>query len=504
MTATITRVVVVGGGSVAWLAAAGLRRAFHKRGVDVLVVDTGLPADSPAGRWTLPSQRGMHGLLGIQEADLVRRTGASFKLATEHVDWQGEGSRFFHAHGDIGSEIGGAQFYKYLVLQALTGRREAPENYSLAAVAARLGRFARPMGDEKALTSSFTYGFHLDEPAYLAYLAAHAAQLGARRVSASLAAATRLPGGEVAALRLTNGEQVAGDLFVDCSGSESVLMRELGTGAREDWSAWLPCDRMISARAAFLPELPPFTRTVATDAGWAWRLPLARASVAGYVYSSAHASDEAALRYLQSVVPDLEAPGRVVPLTSGRRCQFWEKNCIALGGAAMQLEPLAGADLHFAQLGLGTLIELFPLDVAGAIESAEYNRVMAEHADALRDFTLAHYRSGPARPGDFWGAMRRTSLPQRLADRLDLFQASARINLLDFETFEEVDWAWLLLGAGVVPAALELHIRGQLEQLSTQQLAPLRAHIESLAASMPRHSEYVQRSVAQGPHATSH
>jgi len=496
MTATITRLVVVGGGSVAWLAASGLRRAFRKRGVDVLVIDTGMPPDAPVGRWTLPSQRGMHGLLGIPEADLLRRTGATFKLATEHVGWQGDGSHFLHAHGDIGTDIAGTPFYKYLVLQAINGRVESPENYSLAAVAARTGRFARPMGDEKALTSSFTYGFHLDEAAYGAYLAAHAAQLGVRRVSAPLSAVTRSAGGEVESLQLANGEQVPGDLFLDCSGADSLLMRHLGDAERDDWSACLPCDRMISARAPHIADLPPFTRTVAAEAGWAWRLPLARSSAAGYVYSSAFTSDEAALRYLRAAVPGMEAPARVVPLASSRRRRLWDKNCIALGASAMQLEPLAGAELHFAQLGLGTLIELFPLDVAGAIEGAEYNRVMAEHADALRDFTIAHYRAGRARPGDFWAAVRAAPLPQRLADRLDLFQASARINLLDFETFEEVDWAWLLLGAGVIPTALELQIRSRVENVTAQQLTPLRAHIDGLAASMPRHSEYVQRSIA--------
>ena len=496
MTVTVTRVVVVGGGAVAWLAAAGLRRAFRKRGVEVLVVDTGMPSDAPVGRWTLPSQRGMHGLLGIPEADLLRRTGTTFKLATEHVGWQGEGSHFFHAHGDIGTDIAGTPFYKFLVQQALNGQPESPENFSLAAVAARLGRFARPMGDDKALTSSFTYGFHLDEAAYVAYLAAHAAQLGVRRVTAPLVAVSRLPGGEVESLQLANSEKIAGELFLDCSGAESLLMRQLGEGERDDWSAWLPCDRMISARAPFIPQLPPFTRTVAADAGWCWRLPLAKSSAAGYVYSSAHASDEAALHQLQAAVPGLEAPTRVVALAAGRRRQLWEKNCVALGNAAMQLEPLTGAELHFAQLGLGTLIELFPLDVAGAIEGAEYNRVMAEHADALRDFTIAHYRAGRGRSGDFWTAARAAPPPQRLAERLDLYQASGRINLHDFETFEEVDWAWLLLGAGVIPDALELQIRARVENVTAPQVAPLRAHIDGLAASMPRHSEYVQRSNA--------
>ena len=297
-------------------------------------------------------------------------------------------------------------------------------------------------------------------------------------------------------LQLANGESVAGELFLDCSGAESLLMKQLGEEERDDWSAWLPCDRMISARAPAIPQLPPFTRTVAADAGWCWRLPLARTSAAGYVYSSAFASDDTALRHLQSAVPGLEAPGRVVLLASGRRRRFWEKNCIALGAAAMQLEPLAGAELHFAQLGLGTLIELFPLDVSGAIEGAEFNRVMAEHADSLRDFTIAHYRVGRARPGDFWTAARAAPPPQRLADRLDLYQANGRINLHDFETFEEVDWAWLLLGAGVVPAALELQIRARVANVTAQQVAPLRAQIDGLAASMTRHSEYVQRSNA--------
>jgi tryptophan halogenase len=175
MTATIMRVVVVGGGSVAWLAAAGLRRAFRKRGVDVLVVDTGMPADAPVGRWTLPSQRGMHGLLGIPEADLIRRTGATFKLATEHVGWQGNGSHFLHAHGDIGADIAETPFYKYLVMQAINGRAESAEVYSLAATAARTGRFARPTGEGP---TSVYLRLPSRRAAYVAYLAA---QCGATR-----------------------------------------------------------------------------------------------------------------------------------------------------------------------------------------------------------------------------------------------------------------------------------------------------------------------------------
>jgi tryptophan halogenase len=117
---------------------------------------------------------------------------------------------------------------------------------------------------------------------------------------------------------------------------------------------------------------------------------------------------------------------------------------------------------------------------------------MAEHADALRDFTLAHYRAGRARPGDFWAATRAAPAPERLTHKLDLFAANARIDLLDFESFEEVDWAWLLMGSGVLPDAIELQVRMRLETLTRQMVAPLRAQIQQLASSMPPHIDYVR------------
>ena len=185
---------------LAWLAAAGAApRVSQSRARSA---SWSIPACRPmrrVGRWTLPSQRGMHGLLGITESDLMRRTGATFKLASEHRGWQGEGSRFLHAHGEIGTDIAARLSTSTCCCRPSTGASTTPENYSVAA----RGRATRdalrgPMGEGEALTSSFTYGFHLDEAAYVAFLAAHAAQLGVRRVTGTLASVTRLPDGEMA------------------------------------------------------------------------------------------------------------------------------------------------------------------------------------------------------------------------------------------------------------------------------------------------------------------
>jgi tryptophan halogenase len=500
---SVDRVVIVGTDAVAWLAAISLHRAFRHRGLDVAVVDTGAGRETHGARWTLPSQRGMHALIGVQEPDFLRRTGATYKLASEHIGWQGDGSRFLHAHGDIGTDVGAAPFYKFLMREAIAGRRGSPEDYSLAAAAARLGRFARPMGDDAALTSSFTYGFHLDDAAYVAYLREHAARAGVRRVEGVIAGIDVSDNGRIGALRLASGDIVAGDFFVDCATGADFSLSRRSNVDRDDWSAWLPCDRMAYALGPPLTNPPPVTQTTAREAGWTWQVPLANATAVGHVYSSAFVKDDAALATLQAVAPEARDAHVVARFRSGRRRRFWEQNCVALGGAAVELEPLAGGDLHLAQLGIATLIELFPLDADSAVEGVEYNRVMSEHADALRDFTIAHYRVGRARPEEFWTATRAAPLPETLAHKLDLFGANGRIDVRDHESFEELDWVWLLMGSGEIPRALEVQMSSRLEGVTVEQMLPLRTHIERLAASMPRHIEYVQHQAVAPMRATS-
>jgi tryptophan halogenase len=355
----------------------------------------------------------------------------------------------------------------------------------------------------KDLTASFTYGFHIEERPYAQYLRTHAERLGVRVSPAPMADVVLAESGNIAALRLSDGTLAEADLFVDCSGPAACLSRRLSTEGRDDWSAWLPADRILSATGPALPDAAPVTQTVATDSGWYWRAPLAERSMVGVVYGSAFLDDERARAMLGAIEPELQGDALLSKFSPGRRRSFWSRNCVALGAAAAELEPLAGAGLHFAQLGLATLVELFPVNRASAIESVEYNRVMSEHADALRDFTIAHYRAGRSRPGDFWNAARAGALPAALAHKLDLYAASGRMNLLDHETFEELDWAWLLIGSGCVPAALELQVRNNLAKLSPRDVDALRARVQQVAASMPPHAEFVRRQAAPAARAVN-
>jgi tryptophan halogenase len=430
-------------------------------------------------------------LLGLKESDLVRRTGATFRLGTEHRGWNGDASSFMHVHGELGVDIHNAPFHEYLVLRALAGRPESPENYSLAAIAARTGKFTRPMNGQNPLTSSFTYGLHLDDLAYCEYLREYAKRLGVSHIEARLLDVTFRDDGHIAAVVLADGRHICADYFLDCSGQQALLMNRVGTDW-QDWSAWLRNDRMVTSRALPLDDPAAVTHTDAVDAGWRWRIPLAQSSVAGYVYSSQFCGDNEAIRQLRQYAPCISEP-TFCNLSQGRRTRPWARNCVAIGASAIQLEPLIGADLHIAQLGMATLIELFPVDANSAVEAVEYNRILGEHADALRDFTIAHYRVGAGRSAAHWNEMRAEPLPQSLADKLDLYRANGHILLRDHETFDACDWAWLLLGSGCRPDALGLHARTNLAAAPVHQIAGLRVAIERLAASMPGHMDYVRQ-----------
>ncbi|NLG76967.1 MAG: tryptophan 7-halogenase [Xanthomonadaceae bacterium] len=487
----VQRVLVVGSDSHAWLAAAALKRAFHRRGLDVCVLDLGATGDAPVARWTLPSLLGMLSLLGIKETDFVRRTDATFKLATEHRGWQSATSRFLHAHGELGIELAGVPFYRYLLQQAVRRSKERHELYSLAAMAARSGRFARPMSHSR-LTSSFTYALHVPEASCAAYLREHAERLGVRRIEGRLEHVALAPSGDIDELILANAGRAKADFYVDCSGRAGRLIGRVCDAPRDDWSAWLPNDRMLSAAAAPIDDARAVTETIAQETGWLWRLPLARSSAVGFVYNSAFLSDEAAIERLVSFgAVRSEDVSRTV-LSQGRRQRFWERNCVALGEAALEIEPLAGASLHFTQLGIATFIEMFPIARDTRLETIEYNRTVGEYADSLRDFTIAHYMTS-ARSDAYWAAARAAAPPLRLQHKMDLYAATGRIELLDNEVFDETDWAWLLLGSGAFPDRIGLHSQSTLSNLRSGDLVGLRESIERLAATMPRHMDFVRQ-----------
>jgi len=490
------RVVIVGGGTAGWMAAAALAR-FLGGQASVELVESEEIGTVGVGEATIPQIRLFNASLGIDEDDFLSATQGTFKLGIEFVDWMGPGHRYIHAFGTIGRSLGLLPFHQYWLRHRAGGGGKDLWDFSASARAARRNRFARPDDGPGRLPSGVAHAFHFDASLYAAYLRRYAEARGVRRTEGRVVD-VRLRGedGHIEAVRLDRGEEVAGDLFLDCSGFRGLLIEQALATGYDDWTHWLPCDRALAVPCASAGELTPFTRSTARPAGWQWRIPLQHRIGNGYVYSGRFVSDDEAARTLLANL-DGEALGDPRPLrfTTGKRRLAWNRNCVALGLAAGFMEPLESTSIHLIQSAVARLLQLFPTDRVDPAEVAEYNRQTDFEWAAIRDFLIFHYHANGG-SGEFWSACREAPIPESLAHRMALFAVNGRIFREHEELFTEVGWLQVMTGQGIVPrgydpAADELSVP-QLEEF----LALAERHAAHVADRMPAHADFVARHCA--------
>lgn len=495
MQTPIRTIAIVGGGLDGWISAAVLARLMPARRYAVTLIDPPTRhVDIGAldgGVASLPLLAILHSVVGLPEPVLFARAAATASLGCECADWSRAGARYFAPFGQFGASVDGVSFHHFW--QRLRGSRDvgALEDYSLAAAAAARGKFAPPVGDPGSVLSTFSYAYHLDAAGYESLMHRVAEQGGVKRIEADIADVS-LHGetGFIAAITLSNGARVEADLYLDCTGSRAALIESVLKAGFEDWRGFLPCDRAIAVRET-TPEAPaPFRSAIATETGWRWRLPLQGSVGQGIVYASAYLSDDAAEAALRKHAPGA-APVQRAAFASGRRKTPWTKNCVAIGAAACVLDPLAPTALHVTQTGIRTLLSLLPEASFAGGESDEYNRIMIETMERMRDFIALHYKAAPRQDSAFWAACANAQIPDSLAYKMRLFEAKGRVLALDEETFHEADWVGAYFGRGVLPRLYDqLADTPDAEQI-WGRMQSMRAIIQKTADAMPPHSAFL-------------
>ncbi|MBV9930535.1 MAG: tryptophan 7-halogenase [Alphaproteobacteria bacterium] len=484
-------IVIVGGGTAGWMAAAMLSR-FLERGWRITLVESEEIGTVGVGEATIPPIRAFNSSLGLDEDEFVRATKATFKLGIEFVGWRGDGHRYMHAFGPVGRELGIVSFHHYWRRARALGLAQELGAYSFNAVAAQQDRFGRTLPAGTSLAAP-PYAFHFDAGLYAAFLRRYAEARGVRRVEGKVVEAARGDSG-IASVRLESGESVAGELFIDCSGFRGLLIEQaLGAGF-EDWSHWLPCDRAMAMPCAHSGGFTPYTRATARSAGWQWRIPLQHRIGNGYVYSSAHLSDdEAAAALLANLDGEPLGDPRALRFAAGRRRSAWVGNCVALGLAAGFLEPLESTSIHLVQSGLVRLLQLLPSPSGiGAAEVAEYNRQTRFEWERIRDFLILHYKATD-RPEPLWRAAAAMEIPPSLADRISLFREAGRVFREGEELFTENGWVQVLIGQGIVPESWHPLAELLSEDELGGFLATVKRQIDHHSAAWPLHRDIVAR-----------
>lgn len=487
MIGDLRSIIIVGGGTAGWIAAAMLSQ-FVPATTRIALIESSAIGTVGVGEATIPQIRLLTGGLGIDEDALLAATRGTFKLGIEFVDWLRPGHRYMHAFGQVGRGFGVVPFHHHWLRGLAADITEPLTTYMLSATAALEGRFARPPQAPPGLS----YAYHFDASLLAPFLREQAEVRGVVRAEGRIIGAERSDTGDVAAVMLDDGRRISGDFFVDCSGIRSLLLGEtLGVGY-EDWTGWLPCDRAMAVPCEQLGAILPYTRATAKPVGWQWRIPLQHRIGNGLVYSSNHLSDdEAAANILGALDGRPLADPNALKFTTGKRNTFWARNVVGIGLASGFMEPLESTSIHMVQSAVARLLELFPARAGNDALRDTYNRLTHAEYDRIRDFLILHYKA-TERDEPFWRQCRDTPIPDTLAAKIDLFRSSGRISPEPGELFTESAWLQVLIGQGIAPNSWSPLARKLPIDSLARFLADQRSAVSSNVEGLPLHADYIR------------
>ena len=493
----IKRVVIVGGGTAGWIAASVLSKLMG-RVLDITLIESDSIGTVGVGEATIPQIRRLNGILGINEAEFVRETKGSFKLGIEFNNWGRVGESYLHTFGDTGLPLASLPFHHYWLRHRASHQGSSYWDYSLHHKAAYSNRFAHMERVGQTSMTGLSYAYHFDAGLYARFLRTLSEDRGVARVEGIVEdVALHAETGHIESVRLLDGREVAGDLFIDCTGFRALLIGDALGVPYQDWSHWLPCNRAVAVPCERVGQLLPYTKATAHDAGWQWRIPLQHRTGNGHVFSDAFTTVEAATETLLANIdgPPTAEP-KVLGFTTGRREALWEKNCVSLGLASGFLEPLESTSIHIIQSNVGRLVDLFPSQAFDPVTIAEYNRVTTTEYDLIRDFLILHYKQTQRDDTPFWRHCRDMAVPDSLAHKIALFEANGHLYRDADDLFREASWIQVMLGQNVEPRGWHRQADAVTDAQLSQFMGDVEALVTRATAPLPEHADYVERMVA--------
>jgi len=500
MTSAKQRIVIVGGGTSGWMCAAALSKFAtgpRDRIADITLVESEEIGTVGVGEATIPQIRIYNDMLRIDEDAFLRECNGTIKLAIEFVDWLKPGHNYMHAFGVLGRDLGFVPFHHYWLKAHLAGQDDNLWAYSMNDMAARAGKFSRVDRIGDGALPGMPYAFHFDAGLYAQFLRRLAEASGATRVEGRIVKVhQRADDGFVTGVELADGRRVEGDLFIDCSGFRALLMGEtLGVGY-EDWNRWLPCDRAWAVPCENAPQLTPFTRSTARQAGWQGRIPLQSRIGNGHVFSSGHIDEQAAADVLMANLDGKPlAEPRLIRFRTGRRQKTWDKNVIAMGLASGFLEPLESTSIHMVQSAIARLITLLPSGTPAPALVDEFNAQARSEIELVRDFIILHYYANQ-RDEPFWQACRDMALPDSLEHKIELFRQTGVIQCTTNDLFQHPSWLQVMIGQGIRPQSSHGFVDLVPAMDRNNYMRDLRTIYAQELARMPTHEAFISRNCA--------
>ncbi len=490
MQTAVKKLVIAGGGTAGWMAAALLKKVF----ADTLTVELVESEDIGiigVGEATIPPIQIFNQYLGLDEKEFLRETKATIKLAIKFENWRVQGESYYHTFGAPGATLGVTNFQHYWLRAKELGLAESLWDFDLNYLCCEQGKFNKIKTPNPVY--DMPYAYHFDSALYGKYLRKLAEQAGVVRTEGLIEHVRQNPEtGFVQALQLKDGREIAGDLFIDCTGLRGLLIRKTLGVAYEHWDHYLPANSALAVPTERFEQTLPYTRSIAHKAGWQWRIPLTHRNGNGIVYSSNYLSDDQAYQTLMNNLDSKAlAEPKKINFETGRTTEQWHKNVVAVGLASGFLEPLESTSIHLIQSAIVRLMKMFPNRGISEAQVKAYNAESKDEFETIRDFIILHYHVNQRDDSDFWRDMRQMAIPHRLEQKLALFKETAAIFNDANDIFRDSSWLQVMLGQGIVPTDYHAAARSYPKELLLEMMQNIRKAKQQPLQKLTGHDQFL-------------
>lgn len=408
----IKELVVLGSGSAGLLAALTVKRKMPKAVVRIVrSPDIGIVG---VGESTTPNVPAfLFNYLGLARRRFFELAEPTFKLGI-HFLW---GSR---------------PFYEYPFLPQLDvriGQLERPPGFYCSADFADMNLASALMVQGKAFAKradgtpdmELGHAFHLENAKLVRALEMTALHSGIEFIDATISGAER-SGAGISAVVLQDGRKLAADFFIDASGFRSEL---LGRALGEPYISYEPSlfnDRAILGSWTRSDEpILPYTTAETMDCGWSWQIEHEQTINRGYVYCSAHISDEAARDEFAARNPKAKISDRIIRFKTGRYQRSWVGNVMAIGNACGFVEPLEATSLLMVCWQCQSFMEMLLASGPTPGIANLFNSLWATAWDEIRDFLTLHFKTNTRLDTPYWRRCREEADASRLDALMEFY-----------------------------------------------------------------------------------
>ena len=483
----VKHVVIVGGGTAGWMAAASFSKLLGKS-IEVTLVESDEIATVGVGEATVPPLILLNRYLDINEQEFLTFVKGSIKLGISFENWKNINENYIHPFGYTGKDTWAASFQHFWRRGLDIGVNNPLGDYCVEYEAALQNKFSHMPN------STMTYAYHIDAGFYAKFLRNIAEKAGTTRVEGKVQDVILDDALYIKSIKMASGAVIEGDLFIDCSGFRGLLIEQALHTGYDDWSHWLPCDSAIAVQTESVREPVPYTRAIAHHAGWQWQIPLQHRVGNGLVYCSRYMSDdEARTALLEKIEGRTITEPKIIKFKTGQRRQHWNKNCVALGLASGFIEPLESTSIHMIQRGITRLIQMFPHEGIRACDIDEYNEQMKTEILTIRDFVVMHYHLTEREDSAFWRYCKNMPIPASLEHRIRLFKETGKIFVESpYKLFAEPSWLQVMVGQGIIPERYHVVANEMTDTELKNFLEDIRNYVKQTVQKMPSHHDYLQ------------